>query len=115
LTQKDLQAPINAVVQALVERMGITLLYLSSCSPNLNLIEHLWKFNKRRAFFGRYHPTFTRFRTAIEKHSRWPFDNPRQAIENDDGAQFPAIRGCLSYGRVKYNLPLPASAPPGLM
>jgi transposase len=57
----------NAVVQALAAELGITLLYLPSYSPNLNLIERLWKFTKRRALYGRYHPTFQDFRSAIEE------------------------------------------------
>lgn len=57
----------NAAVQALAARLGITLLFLPSYSPNLNLIERLWKFTKRRALYGRYHPTFADFRAAIEQ------------------------------------------------
>ena len=57
----------NAVVQALAEQLGITLLYLPSYSPNLNIIERLWKFIKRRALYGRYHPTFAEFQAAIEE------------------------------------------------
>ena len=57
----------NAVVQALAEPLGITLLFLPSYSPNLNLIERLWKFLKRRALYGRYHPTFHDFQAAIEQ------------------------------------------------
>ncbi len=57
----------NAVVQALAKQLGIALMYLPSYSPNLNLIERLWKFIKRRALYGRYHPTFAEFRAAIEK------------------------------------------------
>jgi transposase len=57
----------NAAVQALASQLGLTLLYLPSYSPNLNLIERLWKFTKRRALYGRYHPTFQDFRAAIEE------------------------------------------------
>jgi transposase len=57
----------NAAVQAMAAQLGITLLYLPSYSPNLNLIERLWKFTKRRALYGRYHPTFQDFRAAIEE------------------------------------------------
>lgn len=57
----------NALVQSLAELLGIQLLFLPSYSPNLNLIERLWRFIKRRAIYGRYHPTFADFRAAIEQ------------------------------------------------
>ncbi len=57
----------NAVVQALATQLGITLLYLPSYSPNLNLIERLWKFIKRRALYGRYHPSFAQFQASIQE------------------------------------------------
>jgi len=57
----------NAVVQALASQLGITLLFLPSYSPNLNLIERLWKFIKRRTLYGRYHPTFAAFQAAINQ------------------------------------------------
>jgi transposase len=57
----------NAAVKALATQLGITLLFLPSYSPNLNLIERLWKFIKRRALYGRYHPTFADFQAAIQE------------------------------------------------
>ena len=57
----------NAAVQALAKQLNITLLFLPSYSPNLNLIERLWKFIKRRAVYGRYHPKFADFQAAIEQ------------------------------------------------
>ena len=57
----------NAVVEALAKELAITLMFLPSYSPNLNLIERLWKFIRRRALYGRYHPTFADFRKAIEE------------------------------------------------
>jgi transposase len=56
----------NATVQALAVQLGITLLYLPSYSPNLNLIERLWKFIKRNELYGKYHAQFDSFRTAIQ-------------------------------------------------
>ena len=55
-----------AAVKALAKELSIHLEFLPGDSPNLNLIERLWKFLKRRALYGRYHPDFASFRTAIE-------------------------------------------------
>lgn len=57
----------NKVVQALADALAIELLFLPGYSPNLNLIERLWRFIKREALYGRYHPTFAEFRAAIEE------------------------------------------------
>jgi transposase len=57
----------NAAVKALATQLGITLLFLPAYSPNLNLIERLWKFIKRRSLYGRYHPTFAHFRATIQE------------------------------------------------
>jgi len=36
-------------------------------SSNLNLIERLWRFLKRHSIYGRYHPTFSDLKAAIEE------------------------------------------------
>jgi len=53
-------------VRDLAEQLGIELLFLPSYSPNLNLIERLWKFVKKKALRGRYYATFAKFRAAID-------------------------------------------------
>lgn len=56
----------NEVVKALATELSIALLYLPSYSPNLNLIERLWRFLKRTSVYGKYHPNFAAFKGAIE-------------------------------------------------
>ncbi|MCZ2342881.1 MAG: transposase [Bacteroidales bacterium] len=56
----------NAVVRERAKTLGIELLFLPSYSPNLNRIERLWRFTKRRAVYGKYQATFADFRAAIE-------------------------------------------------
>jgi transposase len=53
------------LVQDLAESLGIELLYLPSYSPNLNLIERLWKFVKKQCLYSKYYEDFTLFQAAI--------------------------------------------------
>ena len=46
--------------------LNIELCYLPSYSPNLNLIERLWKFVKKQSLYSRYYADFAAFKTAIE-------------------------------------------------
>jgi transposase len=55
-----------AAVKALAASVGIELLYLPSYSPNLNLIERLWKFVKKECLGCRVLPTYEAFTTAID-------------------------------------------------
>ena len=53
------------LVQDLAESLGIELLYLPSYSPNLNLIERLWKFVKQQCLYSKYYEDFAGFQQAI--------------------------------------------------
>ena len=53
-------------VMAEAARLQVTLLFLPSYSPNLNLIERLWKFTKKKALRGKHYPDFAAFRAAID-------------------------------------------------
>ena len=53
------------LVQSMAESLGIELLFLPSYSPNLNLIERLWKFVKKQALNSRRHADFAKFQYAI--------------------------------------------------
>jgi transposase len=45
--------------------LGIELLFLPSYSPNLNLIERLWKFVKKQCLYSQYYDKFAPFQAAI--------------------------------------------------
>ena len=52
-------------VQELAASLGIELLYLPPYSPNLNLIERLWRFVKKKCLYSKYYENFTCFKAAI--------------------------------------------------
>jgi len=47
------------------EALDIHLLYLPSYSPNLNLIERVWKFVKKKCLYSKYYSDFDTFKNAI--------------------------------------------------
>ena len=53
------------LVQERALELGIELLFLPSYSPNLNLIERLWKFVKSECLNCRYYESFSEFRGSI--------------------------------------------------
>jgi transposase len=53
------------IVTALASQLNIDLLYLPAYSPNLNLIERLWKFVKKKVLYSKYYADFSAFRNAI--------------------------------------------------
>ena len=54
-----------ALVQTLAATLGIEVLYLPAYSPNLNLIERLWKFVKKQCLYSKYYPDSASFQHAI--------------------------------------------------
>ena len=57
----------NKFVQAAAEEYGIELLFLPPYSPNLNLIERLWKLTKKRCLTNRYYENFDKFVIGIDE------------------------------------------------
>ena len=56
-----------ALVTELAKNLNIELLYLPSYSPNLNIIERLWKWTKKDCLNCKYYETFALFKEAIDK------------------------------------------------
>lgn len=66
-------------VMAMAESLGIRLLFLPPYSPNLNLIERLWKFTKKQILYAKYYDKPQAFHQAIESF----FDNINQAYHKE--------------------------------
>ena len=52
-------------VMAMAANLQIELCFLPAYSPDLNLIERLWKFVKKQCLYSKYYADFTAFKTAI--------------------------------------------------
>ncbi len=57
----------NAFVQAHADQLGMTLECLPAYSPNLNLIERVWKFVKKKVLYSIYYADFAAFTAAIDQ------------------------------------------------
>jgi transposase len=55
----------NLMVQDFAKSLNIELLYLPSYSPNLNLIERIWKFIKKKCLYSIYYSDFDSFKQSI--------------------------------------------------
>ena len=53
-------------IKDLAATLPIELLFLPPYSPNLNLIERLWKFVKKKCLYSEYYEAFKDFKQAIE-------------------------------------------------
>jgi transposase len=53
------------LVTELAQSLNIDLLYLTPYSPNLNIIERLWKFVKKKVLYSKYYEKFPEFKKAI--------------------------------------------------
>jgi len=53
------------IVAVLASKLDIELLFLPAYSPNLNLIERLWKFVKKEVLYSKYYSDFESFKKAI--------------------------------------------------
>lgn len=54
-----------ALGQTLAATLGSEMRYLPPYSPNLNLIERLWKFVKKQCLYSTYYPDSAAFQHAI--------------------------------------------------
>jgi len=68
-------------VRDFLEETKIKLVFLPSYSPNLNLIERIWKFFKKKVLYNKYHKNIDAFRKACIDFFR-NFDSYHDEIDN---------------------------------
>ena len=66
LVMDNARYQLNAKVRDCAAINGIELLFLPAYSPNLNLIERVWRLVKSRTLRNKYFPDFTSFRNSID-------------------------------------------------
>jgi len=71
-----------AVVQELAARLHVELLYLPSYSPNLNLIERLWKFVKKQCLYSKYYAEYDTFTKAISYCLQHTHDRYKKELDS---------------------------------
>jgi transposase len=80
-------------VQEEAKRLGITLEFLPPYAPNLNLIERLWKYFKKKMMQNSYHPTFDDFFTKTVEFFR-TIESRRLDLETLLTLKFEIIKAC---------------------
>lgn len=70
------------LVSELAEALHIELLYLPAYSPNLNLIERLWKFVKKQCLYSKYYSEFDAFSGAISDCLAHTHDTHKKALDS---------------------------------
>ncbi len=61
----------SKLVQNYIKDSKIELIFLPPYSPNLNLIERVWKFFKKKVLYNKYYETFEEFRNASKTFFRY--------------------------------------------
>lgn len=64
------------LVKYVAWQFNIHLVYLPPYSPNLNIIERLWKWVKKEVFYAQYYDDFQQFKSAIDK-AIWNANNQK--------------------------------------
>jgi len=70
------------IVWELAQELEIDLCYLPPYSPNLNIIERLWKFVKKECLYSTYYADFDRFKLAISTCLSHTHDTHKVALDS---------------------------------
>lgn len=70
-----------SLVMKFAEELKIELLFLPPYSPNLNLIERLWKFTKKQCLYSKWYPNFQEFYGSIQDCLNHTSDWHKKALD----------------------------------
>ena len=84
------------LVMTLAESLGIELLFLTPYSPNLNLIERLWKFVKKQCLYSIYYPDFDTFKDAISDCLKQCHTTHKQELDSLLALRFQSLKKAKS-------------------
>lgn len=62
--------------------LGISLIFLPPYSPNLNIIERLWKYTRRHVFAGKYFDSPARFHEALRHFFEVDYINHKPSLSS---------------------------------
>ena len=82
------------IVTTLASQLNIELLYLPAYSPNLNLIESLWKFVKKEVLYSKYYPNFSEFRNSITDCLNQTHTTHKKDLDSLLTLKFQAFKKC---------------------
>ena len=82
------------IVAALAQSLKIELLFLPSYSPNLNLIERLWKFVKKEVLYSKYYSDFRTFKQAISDCLSQTTTTHKKALDSLLTLNFQTFKKC---------------------
>jgi len=84
------------LVQERAKELGIEILFLPPYSPNLNLIERLWKFVRKRCLYGKYYDDFTKFSTTIDSFIKTVHEEYKDELSTLLALNFQSFEKCNS-------------------
>ena len=82
------------IVAALALKLNIELLFLPAYSPNLNLIERLWKFVKKEVLYSKYYSDFGSFKRAISNCLNQTHTTHKKKLDSLLTLKFQVFRKC---------------------
>jgi len=82
------------IVAALARSLDIELLFLPAYSPNLNLIERLWKFVKKKVLYSKYYFDFDGFKRSISECLNQTHTTHKKELDSLLTLRFQVFRKC---------------------